>query len=644
MSNYIPSFGPPNERVYGLLGKIRTTDGGTTYIKKTGNMLNVGWENIIPPPPATYTLLVTGSATGVYGFGSGEYESASYVIISSSYSGAGTWIFDSWSGSTSHLLSGSTNPNGLSMPTESIYLYPIYVETVLYGLIITGSQTGVTGIGSGNYESGSHVQISSSYDGSFPWTFNSWSGSTEYLMSGSTTASNTISMPPSESLTLYPVYNELYQLTVVDSQTDVTTTGTGAYTSGSHVVISSTYSGGESIAFSNWSGDTDYLLTGSSITNPNGLIMSNANVTLTPVYIPAPTYALTVNAPVSPSGVTTTGTGNYSEGTLVNIDSNFAGQGSTWTFDHWSGNTGYLISDVATKVNSIIMPAAAVSLTSAYLEIFSLTLSGTPGGVTTTGTTTYTAGITKPISSSYNTAPDGWRFNQWTGVSASAVLASGVYVNDNIVNTPSYNLNLTASYSDYNLSFEQIVIEGATKCSETNGVVVGWNSAGSHTLNISMSWDSAATGPDPINIKTDGGTAVVLNSGETSYETTGVAFSSGLHTINAYRETSTAAVVNMKIDWDSGTKFDNASARGYTLLSSTWGLNLQANSANGDYKYNTRHLSTGVNVGGSTGTGTGTTNISMDIAPSGSAGLISYIEIVKPAVTFSSATLAADSC
>ncbi len=64
MPTIIPIHGNPEEKVYGIIGMTINTDEGKEYIKVHSDMLNVGWEELMPPSPTpTQTPTQTPSPT-----------------------------------------------------------------------------------------------------------------------------------------------------------------------------------------------------------------------------------------------------------------------------------------------------------------------------------------------------------------------------------------------------------------------------------------------------------------------------------------------------------------------------------------------------------------------------------------------------
>ena len=111
-----------------------------------------------------------------------------------------------------------------------------------------------------------------------------------------------------------------------------------------------------------------------------------------------PTYALTIT-----SG---TGSGNYTDGAVVNIDATAPAAGKE--FDAWTGDTSG-VADANNPSTTVTMSAAAAALTATYkdLPLYALTINGG------TGDGNYTEGTIVPITA--DTAPGGQEFDAWTG-------------------------------------------------------------------------------------------------------------------------------------------------------------------------------------------------------------------------------------
>jgi uncharacterized repeat protein (TIGR02543 family) len=138
------------------------------------------------------------------------------------------------------------------------------------------------------------------------------------------------------------------------------------------------------------------------------------------------TYTLTVT-----SG---SGDGEYEESTIVGITADAPGSGQI--FDQWTGDTGY-VANVLSSTTSVTMPAANISLTATYVNVYTLTVSsGTGGGV-------YEQNDVVEIVA--NQPEEGQEFDQWTGDTAYVTNVNSSTTN---VTMPAANVTVTATYAD----------------------------------------------------------------------------------------------------------------------------------------------------------------------------------------------------
>ena len=193
----------------------------------------------------------------------------------------------------------------------------------------------------------------------------------------------------SNSLTV-PVAQPTYSLNVVGG------TGSGSYAAGKVVaIVAGAAPAGQ--FFQSWTGAAVQNATAASTT----LTMPAAGTTVTANY-GVKTYALTV--------ANGTGSGSYAAGSVVQIAANAPPSGKI--FSAWTGAT---VASPASPSTTMVMPAAAASVTANYVtstvQQYSLTV------VNGTGSGTYTPGASVAIAA--NAAPSGQIFTGWTGATVA---------------------------------------------------------------------------------------------------------------------------------------------------------------------------------------------------------------------------------
>jgi hypothetical protein len=131
--------------------------------------------------------------------------------------------------------------------------------------------------------------------------------------------------------------------------------GGGDYFPGQQVQVSAN-APPSGMIFDAWAGDTDGL---SDAQSPSaGYTMPASAAEITATYRPAASYLLTVN-----SG---SGSGSYTEGTVVNISAGAAPSGRM--FAAWIGDTSH-VADATDPSTTITMPAADQAVTASYVHV-----------------------------------------------------------------------------------------------------------------------------------------------------------------------------------------------------------------------------------------------------------------------------------
>jgi uncharacterized protein Usg len=289
-----------------------------------------------------------------------------------------------------------------------------------------------SGSGSGaSYTNGQQVAIvANALTG---MAFYQWTGATQYVANVSSLS--TIVTMPAADIALTATYTNVYYALTVNSGS-----GDGAYTNGAQVTIAADMPAA-GMAFYRWTGDTPYVASVTSATTT--VTMPASAVVLTATYISV--YTLSV-ANGSGSGA------SYTNGQLVAISADAPAPGKA--FERWTGDVQY-VSSVTSAVTTVTMPAASITLTATYVDVYTLTVnSGSGGG-------SYTNGQRVAISADAPAA--GKAFERWTGdVQYVASVTSAATT----VTMPAANITLMATYVDvYTLT----VNSGSGGGSYTNG-------------------------------------------------------------------------------------------------------------------------------------------------------------------------------
>ncbi len=362
----------------------------------------------------SYALTVSG------GSGSGSYTNGQQVAIAAAAPAPGM-VFHRWAGDIGYVASATASNTLVTMPAAPISLTATYVN--VYTLTVSG------GSGSGSYTNGQQVAIVAGAPAPGK-AFLQWVGDTASV--ANVFASSTTVTMPASAAAVTATYVDVFTLTVNGG------TGGGSYTNGQQAAIAATSLVG--MAFDRWIGATQYVAnvyaTNTTVTMPAADIAVTA--LFTNIY-----YTLTVS-----SG---TGGGSYTNGQPVAIAADAqAGK----VFDRWTGSTQYVANVFATNT-TVTMPAASITLTATYINLYALTVeSGSGGGSYTNG---------QQVAIMADAPVPGKAFRRWTGDTASV---ANVFASSTTLTMPASAIAVTATYVDV---FTLTVNGGTGGGSYTNG-------------------------------------------------------------------------------------------------------------------------------------------------------------------------------
>jgi len=245
-----------------------------------------------------------------------------------------------------------------------------------------------------------------------------------------------------------------------------------------------------------------------------------------------PTYTLTVN-----SG---TGDGNYTEGTVVDINADSPPSGQT--FDAWIGDTSG-IADVNAASTTLTMPAADATITATYVAAPSYTLTVNSG----TGDGDYTEGTVVDISA--DAAPSGKVFDVWTGDTTGI---ADVNAASTTITMPGSDATITATYKDAGPGGTTLIVDWGD--SEANNVY-GFSDWNNVYLGPYQSYSSA--GPDGIvGSTTDNYTVNGVNGSAESFSV------GDKIVVTWYNNTGAQVTFTPKVSFDDEDYWDGGSSSG----------------------------------------------------------------------------------
>ena len=417
--------------------------------------------------PSFYSVYVI--SAGVGSTGSGQFNAGAAVAI---YAGAppSGQQFSHWVSTSAGVVFGNSNSPTTTfiMPANSVTVTAVFEGTIQsYTVTVISAGTGASP--GGNYAVGSYVGVSAGTPPSGQ-QFSHWDATGIVLALPS--ASPTGFTMPANNVVLtanfIPIINNQFLVTVTSAGTGAT--GGGLYIPGSIVTVySGTPPSGKT--FIGW-GATDV---GTLSPNPHSptvsFTMPSQSVTMEAVF----GNTVTVNS----IGLTASGGGVYSQGTIVTIYAGTPPAGQQ--FKNWTAS-GVILSNANAESTSFVMPANNVIVTANFestVQYFNVTVISNGIGASTGGN--YAVGSYVGINA--GTAPSGFQFKNWTASGVVLVLPTS---NPAAFNMPANNVTLTAN-------FEQIVNNNflVTVSSVGNGATGGGYYTAGSTVTVYAGSDPA---------------------------------------------------------------------------------------------------------------------------------------------------------
>jgi hypothetical protein len=278
---------------------------------------------------------------------------------------------------------------------------------------------------------------------------------------------------------------------------------------------------------------------------------------------------------------------------------------------------------------------ATPTLTSTSTPTLTQTLTATLG-ITSTPTPTTTATSTPTLTATTEMEPSAT--STPTHTSTPTLSATSGYVAPTPTPTATTTLTPTPTPTAVPFEFTNLIGIGATKCSDNNGLTVGWESTDDITVDVQIDWTRTATVEDPVRINLSWVVGDIIFTSGTSATYNGQGVGTGARTVRFARTTDTLDVGTITVAHSVGAKMVNASARCWSDASYAMDLNLSG--ITGNYKYRIRDCTTPSDVDSGI-VSTSTRNISTG---GGGATRIAFIEVRPPSEAFASPNLSPDSC
>ncbi len=331
------------------------------------------------------------------------------------------------------------------------------------GSSTTYALTVVSGTGSGSYAAGVSVSIQATPPATGK-KFDKWTATAGTITSA--TESKTTFTMPAAAATVTASYKDIptvtYALTVVNGS------GSGEYAAGTTVDIVAYYPT-EGMVFDRWSASVGKF--GNGFSASTTFTMPAAAVTVTAAYKSgsSATFALIV--------VNGTGSGEYGAGETVAITADDPPSGMI--FNAWAGAT---VDNPAATATTLVMPAAATTVTATYRVIVPATYTLTV--VNGSGGGEYEAGAEIRVIA--NAAATGMQFSCWSGSDAIVDSES----EETTILMPAEGTTVTAVYTQIGVTPK--VAFSSTRTRAATGF------KNSYTITATLAYPVAMT-PNPLN-------------------------------------------------------------------------------------------------------------------------------------------------
>ena len=353
-----------------------------------------------PPPQYTLTMATNGQGTTTPSVGNHAYNQGQAVNISANPSSG--WAFVNWTGDVANPNSPNTSVtmNSDKTVTANFTQLPAYTLTI-----------GFTGEGSTSPDAGEHTyyegdNVSISANPASGWMFSYWEGDVANPNSPNT------SITMNEDNTIIAVFTQLPVLTMAISGEGTITPPPGTYIHQPGDVINITATPADNWRFVNW--------TGEGIADPSSAettVTVNAAVTVTAVFAPRDSFALTILITGQGSTTPAVGTHNYPLNSTVEIT---AIPAAGYKFEGWTGD----VADPNSATTTVtINDDKQVTANFIAVDYYQLTIEVEGSGIAepASGTHNYPEGQTVSISA---IPADGWHFSGWTGDVANPASAT----------------------------------------------------------------------------------------------------------------------------------------------------------------------------------------------------------------------------
>lgn len=240
------------------------------------------------------------------------------------------------------------------------FLLSFEEEAVSYSLgIEVAPSAGGTATGAGSYTAGTMVDIEATAN--VGYSFENWTDEQGTVISDS--QAYTLEMPEND-LTITANFVEIlsYNLSIeITPSGSGSATGTGAYPAGTMVEIEATSN--TDYAFDSWTDEQGNVISDLQVYT---FEMPDNDIVLTANFVYIGTYELTIE--IAPNdGGSTTGTGAYVAGTMVEIE---AVPNTDYAFDNWTDEQGTIISNLS--VYTIEMPGNDLLITANFVSTVGL--------------------------------------------------------------------------------------------------------------------------------------------------------------------------------------------------------------------------------------------------------------------------------
>jgi len=353
-----------------------------------------------PPPVITYTVTLSSNlSAGGTTSGGGAFNSGSSVTVNATPNAG--YTFTNWTENETVVTSSISYQFTLSGNRTLVANFTAVAPTQYSVTLSSIPSAGGTTSGGGAFNSGSSVTVTATSNAGY--TFTNWTENGTVVTS-SISYQFTISAHRTLVANFTAVAPTQYTVTLSSiPSAGGTTSGGGAFNSGSSVTVTATPNAG--YTFTNWTENGTVVTSSLSYQfTINGIRTLVANFTaVSPIQ-----YTVTLSS-IPSAGGTTVGSGAFNSGSSVTVT---ATPNTGYTFTNWTENGTVVTSSLSYQFTINKNRTLVANFTVVTPTLYTITLSSNPlAGGTTVGSGAFNSGSSITVTATPNS---GYTFTNWT--------------------------------------------------------------------------------------------------------------------------------------------------------------------------------------------------------------------------------------